>query len=47
MDHGYEFAARVVRDVGIWGTIVITLYSGISYIRRAAALFSGPPTEGN
>ena len=40
-EHGYEFAARVVRDIGIWGTVAITLYSGIAYIQRAAALFRG------
>jgi CDP-diacylglycerol--glycerol-3-phosphate 3-phosphatidyltransferase len=43
-EHGYdatERAARFVRDVGIWGTVAITLYSGIAYIQRAAALFRG------
>ena len=43
--HNLELATRVLRDIGIWGTIVITLYSGVSYIRRAAALFGGPPGE--
>jgi CDP-diacylglycerol--glycerol-3-phosphate 3-phosphatidyltransferase len=37
--HGYELPARIVRDFGIWGTLVITLYSGMSYIQRAVGLF--------
>ena len=37
--HGYELGARVLRDFGIWGTIFITLYSGVTYIQRAVALF--------
>jgi phosphatidylglycerophosphate synthase len=36
---GYELPARVVRDVGIWGTILITLYSGLTYVQKAVALF--------
>ena len=34
-----ELLARIVRDIGIWGTIVITLYSGVSYVQKAAVLF--------
>jgi len=40
--HNYtqlEFVARVVRDFGIWGTVVITVYSGLTYIQKAVALF--------
>lgn len=40
--HNYsqlEFAAQIIRDIGIWGTVIITLYSGLTYIRKAAALF--------
>ena len=37
--HGYEHPARMFRDFGIWGTIVITLYSGVTYIQRAVSLF--------
>jgi len=37
--HGYEPPARFVRDVGVWGTVVITLYSGVTYVQKAVALF--------
>ena len=37
--HDWERPARLIRDVGNWGTVIITLYSGITYVRRAAALF--------
>jgi hypothetical protein len=40
--HRWVEPARYFRDFGIWGTIVITLYSGLAYIRRAAALFKQP-----
>jgi CDP-diacylglycerol---glycerol-3-phosphate 3-phosphatidyltransferase len=43
-DHHYERLEQVTtifRDIGIWGTVIITLYSGVSYIKRAAALFRG------
>jgi phosphatidylglycerophosphate synthase len=39
--HGYttlELLARIVRDISIWGTIVITLYSGVTYVQKAVAL---------
>jgi phosphatidylglycerophosphate synthase len=36
----YELAARCVRNVGIWGTVLITLYSGLTYIRRAFVLYA-------
>ena len=39
IDHGYELIARILRDIGIWGTMIITVYSGISYITRAVSLF--------
>ncbi|MEO6434251.1 MAG: CDP-alcohol phosphatidyltransferase family protein [Tepidisphaeraceae bacterium] len=38
--HGYELPARIIRDIGIWGTVVITLYSGLTYIRKAMTLFT-------
>jgi CDP-diacylglycerol--glycerol-3-phosphate 3-phosphatidyltransferase len=34
-----EWYARGVRDVCIWGTIVITLLSGLLYVRRGVRLF--------
>ena len=37
--HGYEEPARIIRDIGIWGTIIITLYSGVTYVQRAVSLF--------
>ncbi len=43
IDHDYENFARIVRDIGIWGTILITLYSGLTYVSRAIALFQGSP----
>ena len=48
LDSGHgslEHATRILRDVGIWGTVIITLYSGMTYIRKAAALFGGPPGD--
>jgi phosphatidylglycerophosphate synthase len=39
MKQDYELVARIVRDVGIWGTVLITLYSGLAYISRAVTLF--------
>jgi hypothetical protein len=39
MTSGYELPARIVRDVGIWGTIIITVYSGLTYVRKAVSLF--------
>jgi phosphatidylglycerophosphate synthase len=46
LDGGYELPARIVRDFGIWGTIVITVYSSFSYIGRAMSLFR-QPTKGS
>jgi phosphatidylglycerophosphate synthase len=37
--HGYEPPARYFRDFGVWGTVVITLYSGVTYVQKAASLF--------
>jgi CDP-diacylglycerol---glycerol-3-phosphate 3-phosphatidyltransferase len=39
IDHGYELLARIARDIGIWGTVVITLYSGLTYVKNAVTLF--------
>jgi len=38
---GYEPTARTVRDVLIWGTVVITVLSGLLYVRRAMILYQG------
>lgn len=37
--HPYNDIALYVRDFGIWGTVVITVFSGMTYVRRAASLF--------
>ena len=34
-----EQYARWVRNFGIWGTVVITVYSGIQYIQKAIVLY--------
>ncbi len=39
---GWLAPAKVVRDLFIWATIVVTAYSAVVYIRRAASMFSGP-----
>ena len=42
IDHHWELYARIIRDIGIWGTVIITLYSGVTYVGKAAALFRQP-----
>lgn len=37
--HGWEWYARIVRDFGIWATMLITLYSGIQYVSKAVSLY--------
>jgi phosphatidylglycerophosphate synthase len=37
--HPFGWAARLVRDLCIWGTIGITVISGLLYVPRAVALF--------
>jgi CDP-diacylglycerol---glycerol-3-phosphate 3-phosphatidyltransferase len=37
--HHWEDYALGVRDFGIWGTIVITVTSGLMYVRRAMTLY--------
>jgi len=36
----YEAPARVFRDFLIWTTVVVTVVSGVQYLRRAAALYT-------
>src|SRR5205814_7204090 len=36
---GYELSARIIRDIFIWATVIVTLVSGILYVQRAVALF--------
>jgi CDP-diacylglycerol---glycerol-3-phosphate 3-phosphatidyltransferase len=37
-DHAWEPAARLFRDICVWGTVVVTLLSGAMYARRSLAL---------
>jgi len=37
--NGLELPARVLRDIGVWGTVIITLYSGIAYVQRAVTMY--------
>jgi CDP-diacylglycerol--glycerol-3-phosphate 3-phosphatidyltransferase len=37
--HHYEGYARVLRDLCIWGTIAITVFSGLFYVRKAVAVY--------
>ncbi|HEX2971577.1 MAG TPA: CDP-alcohol phosphatidyltransferase family protein, partial [Tepidisphaeraceae bacterium] len=39
-DH-WELPARIIRDVFIWLTLVVTVGSSLSYIRRGIALYHG------
>ena len=41
LEAGYEVRARIVRDIGIWATVLITLYSAIAYVRKAVTLYRG------
>ena len=38
-------AAAWVRDVCIWGTVIFTLYSGLTYVRRGVALYQSRPPD--
>jgi CDP-diacylglycerol---glycerol-3-phosphate 3-phosphatidyltransferase len=37
----YDAAATIIRDICIWGTIIITIFSGMTYVRRAVAMYQG------
>ena len=39
LEWNFETWARYVRNFGIWGTVVITLYSGLQYIQKAVLLY--------
>lgn len=36
--------AWIIRDFGIWGTVAITVYSGLQYIGRAVRMYRQEPT---
>lgn len=38
-DHGLYDAATWLRDLCVWATVVITVFSGISYFSRAASVY--------
>lgn len=38
----WETEARILRDAFIWATVIVTVYSGLSYVKRAAELFREP-----
>jgi len=37
--NGLEPYARILRDIGVWGTVLITLYSGLGYVQRAYGMY--------
>ncbi len=37
--HEWEFPAQIIRDICICATLLVTIYSGLAYARRAADLF--------
>ena len=39
--HAAEVFFRVLRDVAVWGTVIVTLWSGLEYIPRAPRPMSG------
>ncbi|HEV8606573.1 MAG TPA: CDP-alcohol phosphatidyltransferase family protein [Tepidisphaeraceae bacterium] len=39
LEMGTEPIARYIRNFGIWGTVAITLFSGIQYIQKAVVLY--------
>jgi len=43
--HPFEWYAAWMRDVCIWATIVITVFSGLLYVRRAVLLYQDRRSE--
>ena len=37
--HNYKTAATLIRDICIWTTIAVTVYSGLMYVSRAVAMY--------
>lgn len=33
-----EFVARIIRDVCVWGTVIVTILSGLTYLQRSVQL---------
>lgn len=44
--HDWEQISAITRDVFIYATLLVTLYSGISYLQRAVAMFAEASTDG-
>jgi hypothetical protein len=41
LGHGYEPPVRYFRDFCIWLTVLVTIWSALGYIRKAAAGYDG------
>lgn len=41
-----KFAALVFRDVCIWATVLVTVYSGLVYVQRAVVMYRGEEGRG-
>lgn len=46
-DHAIEKAGTIVRDIFVWATLAITVYSGLAYVRKAADMFRGGRAAGS
>lgn len=42
---GYESAAMLVRNIFIWATVVVTVYSGLFYVGKIVALYRAGPSR--
>lgn len=40
LHHNWEYPAQIARDLAIWATLIVTVYSGIIYVRRAVGMFN-------
>lgn len=47
VQNGYDPAARIIRDLCVWGTVIVTLISGALYVRRALQLSSNAGSADN
>lgn len=43
--HGVEEMAIIVRDIFIYATVLVTVYSGLIYVKRAAGMFAQEPVD--
>ena len=43
--HDLDAIGTVVRDIFIYATVIVTVYSGLVYVKRAATLFTQKPDE--